>query len=257
MLQEKDVFVFRRPLESGLQSPMNLSGILVLGAFLQAGLYALEFYVIGYSSSHPLKNDILQWHFRISLALIVLGLIFAIPFVCRKLERVQYLISVVFSQNLFGASAYILALFAVTDKEAGLSDESMLLFTKVTLLAGIIVFLLAFARYSWKIRNGDYRRGSRTEQKRRLVENLSSLPAATVAGLGLFFILQYVIRNLGLGDPNQLIIIFIGFAVFYTMCFVLPEQLIIFYCKLRFSSFNFKGQTYLDEVTHDGESEKS
>ncbi|WP_213422112.1 hypothetical protein [Bhargavaea massiliensis] len=257
MLKEQDVFVLRTPLVSGLQSPMNLSGILVLGAFLQAGLYALEFYVIGYSSAHPLKNGILKWHFWTSLILIGLGIVFALPIVYRKFERLQYLISIVFSQNLFGVSSYILALLAVTDIEAGLSDASLMTFTKVTLFAGIFVFLLTFLRYIWKIRKGDYRRESRSEQIRKKFEYKSSLPAAAVAGLGLFFILQYVLRNLGLGDPNQLIIIFIGFAVFYTMCFVLPEQLIILYCKLRFSSFNFKGQTYLDEVTHDGETEKS
>lgn len=249
--------VLRRPLESGLQSPMNLAGILVLGAFLQAGLYALEFYVIGYSSDHPLKNDILKWHFWISLILIGLGIVFAFPFVYRKLERLQYLISIIFSQNLFGVSSYILALFAVTDIEAGLSDESMMTFTKVTLFAGIFVFLLTFLRYILKIRNGDYSRGSKSEQIRKKFEYKSSLPAATVAGLGLFFILQYVLRNLGLGDPNQLIIIFIGFAVFYTMCFVLPEQLIILYCKLRFRSFNFEGRPFLDDPEDDVDEEEA
>lgn len=249
--------VLRRPLESGLQSPMNLSGILVLGAFLQAGLYALEFYVVGYSTAHPFKTEILKWHFWISVILVVLGVVFAIPFVYKKLERSQYLISILYSQNLFGVSAYILALFAVTDFDAGLSDDSMMTFTGVTLVTGVFVFVLTFFRYIWKIRKGDYRLGSRSEQIRQKFEYKSSLPAATVAGLGLFFILQYVLRNLGLGDPNQLIIIFIGFAVFYTMCFVLPEQLIILYCKLRFRSFNFEGRPFLDEPEDDGDEDEA
>src|SRR5690606_40043188 len=36
-----------------------------------------------------------------------------------------------------------------------------------------------------------------------------------------------------------LLIIFVGMFLFYVMLFILPEQLVILYCKFRFNSFNY------------------
>ena len=250
------VAVLRRPLESGRQSPMNLSGIFVFGAFLQAGLYAAEYYIVGYSTDHPYKEEILRWHFWVSAVLIVLGLVLAIPFVYRRFEKLQYLISVLYSQNLFGVSFYICALFVATDRKFGASADSIMTFTWTTLLVGLFIFLLTSARFIWKIRKGDYREGSRSDQMRAQFEYKSYLPAATVAGLGIFFIIQYVIRQSGMEELGTLVFLLIGFGIFYTMLFVLPEQLAIFYYKLRYRSFNFEGRPYLVESVDEDEAEE-
>lgn len=228
----------RKPLESGRQDPQNLAGNMVLAAFLQAGLYAAEYYIVGYSSDHPWKEQILAIHFWFTAVLIALSLIYSIPAVYRRSERIQYLISILVSQNLFGFTFYICALFIATE-ETGAYRQSMVTFTWITLLIGLLVFLLIFVRLIHKIRRGDYREGAQQDRIREQFEYKSYIPAATVAGLGIFFILQHVIRQNGGTDLGNLIFLLIGFGLFYVMLFVLPEQLVILYCKFRFRSFNF------------------
>ena len=36
-----------------------------------------------------------------------------------------------------------------------------------------------------------------------------------------------------------MLMIFLAFLLYFMMMFVLPEQLVILYCKFRFKSFNF------------------
>ncbi|MET3575080.1 hypothetical protein ACFFIY_04510 [Bhargavaea ullalensis] len=237
MLQEKDVYVFRKPLESGRQSPQNLAGNMVMAAFLQAGMFAGEYFILGYTSNHPWKEQILTLHFWFTSILISLSLLYSIPAVYRKSEKVQYLVSILVSQNLFGITFYLCALF-VAAEGAGVPDHSMVAFTLTSLLTGLLVFFLVLLRLILKIRRGDYREGGRQDMWRETFEYKSYVPAATAAGLGIFFILQYVIRQNGWTDLGSLGFLVIGFGLFYAMMFVLPEQLVIFYCKFRFSEFH-------------------
>jgi len=235
---QRNYAALRKPLESGRQSPQNLAGNMVLAAVLQGGLYALEYYVFAYATDHPWKRQILTGHFWFTAILIALSLIYSLPVVYRRSEKVQYLVSILVSQNLFGITFYICALLLIAE-ETDSSAESMITFTWISLTFGLLVFLLVFARFIRKIRRGDYRDGSRQESMRETIEYKSYLPAATAAGLGIFFILQYVIRQNGWTDFDSLVFVLIGFGLFYVMLFVLPEQLVILYCKFRFKSFNY------------------
>ena len=73
----------------------------------------------------------------------------------------------------------------------------------------------------------------------------SYIPATAVAGLGLVFVIQYITRISTINDLNMMIFIVIGIGLFFVMLFVLPEQLVILYCKIRFQSFNFNVRGYL------------
>ncbi|KZE38546.1 hypothetical protein AV656_06465 [Bhargavaea cecembensis] len=232
--------VLRLPIESGRQSPQNLAGNMLLASFLQAGLFAAEYYIVGYSSGHPWKEQVLTGHFWFTAILIALSLLYSFPAVYRRSEKLQYLISILVSQNLFGITFYICAMFVAT-RGTEASAESMVNFTWISLLIGLLVFLLVFVRLIRKIRRGDYREGSRQEEMREQFEYKSYIPAATMAGLGIFFVLQYVIRQNGWTDFGSLLFALIGFGLFYAMLFVLPEQLVILYCKFRFRCFNYNG----------------
>ncbi|MFC7363858.1 MULTISPECIES: hypothetical protein [Bhargavaea] len=153
----------------------------------------MEYYVFAYASDHPWKDQILSVHFWFTAILIALSMIYSLPVVYKRSEKVQYLVSIVVSQNLFGITFYICALLLIAE-ETDASAESMITFTWISLTFGLIVFLLVFARFIRKIRRGDYRDGSRQAAMREKFEYKSYLHAATAAGLGIFFILQYVIR---------------------------------------------------------------
>ncbi|WP_231633257.1 hypothetical protein [Numidum massiliense] len=149
----------------------------------------------------------------------------------------QYLLVILVSQ-IFVVSFYIAALFLIFSPETGIDGESALTFTYVTLSFGALIFIVTCIRFYILLH---YRKGSKKDQLRGSVEgNINSyLPMIIVASTGLVFVLQFLIRSSGFAEPDTIIFVVIAFIVFYTMLFVLPEQLVILYCKFRFQSFNF------------------
>jgi hypothetical protein len=248
-LKEEDFKVLRAPLESGRQRPSALAGILVLSLFLQTLLFALEYFVAGYSTVYPYKDESLTVHFWFTVGLIVLSLIYAIPAIYNRSGRIQYLISILVSQNLFSLCLFISALFLIgkDGDEQGVTSESLLNFTYITLAIGLLIFIVTFIRFYTLLKKGEYRKGSEKDELRAKFEAKSYLPMASIAGLGLVFVIQYIARNSAIDDINIMLMIVIGIGLFFVMLFILPEQLVILYCKYRFKSFNFDERSYLNK----------
>lgn len=248
-LSERDFEVLRRPLESGRQSPGALAGILIVSIFLQALMYLLEYFVAGSFTIYPNKDGILKVHFWFTLGLIALSLIYSIPAVYTRSGKMQYLLSILVSQNLFSIPFFICALFLVGNDGNGEqpSMESLLNFTYITLGIGLLIFIVTFIRFYFLLRKGHYRKDSKKDEIRSKFETTSYIPAAIIAGIGIVFIIQFVARNSALADLNGMIFIVIGISLFFVMLFILPEQLVILYCKFRFKSFNFNERGYLNK----------
>lgn len=70
---------------------------------------------------------------------------------------------------------------------------------------------------------------------------------ASIAGLGLVFVIQYMDRNSAIDDINVMVASVLGIGLFFVILFVLPEQLVILYCKYRFKSLNFDERGYLNK----------
>lgn len=240
-LTEQDFEVLRGPLESGRQRPAALAGVLVLCAFLQALLFALEYFVAGGSTAYPYKDEILAVHLWFTAGLIGLSLFYAIPAIYSKSGRIQYLLSIVVSQNLFSPCLFISALFLIGKEGDGheATAESLLTFTYIILAIGFLAFVATSIRFYGLLKKGEYRKGSSKDALRAKFEAKSYIPMASIAGLGLVFVIQYIARNSAIDDLNTTVIIVIGMSLFFVMLFVLPEQLVILYCKYRFKSFNF------------------
>ena len=51
-------------------------------------------------------------------------------------------------------------------------------------------------------------------------------------------------------DTNSIVLLLVGPVIYYFCIFVLPEQLVLLYCKFRFESFNFDkdGNLHLTDV---------
>lgn len=250
-LQEVDFEVLRGPLESGRQSPNSLGFALILGIIFQPMLYALEYFVAADLTIFPYKEEILRGHFWLTAVLVFLSIIYVIPVVYKISEKMQYLVSILVSQNLFSISIFICALFLIAkdDGEGKVpSSESLLNFTYITFGIGLIIFIVTFIRFYILLRKGHYRKGSKKDQLRGRFENTSYVPATIIGSLGLVFIIQYIARFSAINDLNIVIVIVIGIALFFVMLFVLPEQLVILYCKFRFKSFNFNERGYLNKI---------
>ncbi len=248
-LLEKDFEVLRGPFESGRQGPGALAGTLFLCIFLQLLLFSLEYFMVGNATIYPYKDQILTVHLWITVALIVLSLIYAFPAVYKRSGKIQYLISILVSHNLFSISFLICALFLIGNdggKGTNMSSESLLNLTYIVLSTGLLIFIVTCIRFYILLRKGDYRKGSKKDKIRGHFEANSLLPMASILGIGLVFVIQYIVRNSAIDDLNIMIFIVIGIALFFVMLFILPEQLVILYCKYRFKSFNFNECGYLN-----------
>lgn len=248
-LKEEDFAVLRGPFESGRQSPGSLGFILILCIFLQAMLFALEYYVAADSTIYPHKDEILLIHLWVTVGIIILSIIYSIPAIYKRSGRIQYLVSILVSQNLFSFSIFISALFFIGKEGEGgkVTPESLLNFTIILLLIGLLIFIVTFIRFSLLLRRGHYRKGSKKEKVRGRFETTSYIPTAIVGGLGIVFIIQYIARNSAIDDINVIVVIVGGIVMFFVMLFILPEQLVILYCKYRFKSFNFNERGYLNK----------
>ncbi len=246
-LKEEDFEVLKKPLESKRQGPSSLSFALILGLFFQPLLLFLEYFVANYSV-YPYKEEILNVHLWFTSILVVLSLFYAIPFIYKKSEKIQYLLSILVSLNLFTIPLFFLALFLIAKEGEGmvLTAESLLNFTWILLLIGFLILLATSIRFYILLRKGHYRKGSKKDEMRSRFETTSYIPAAIISGIGIVFIIQYIARHLGNNDLNVLFVIVGGIVLFFVTLFILPEQLVILYCKFRFKSFNFNERGYLN-----------
>ena len=232
---EEDFEVLRGPLESGRQSPASLSPMLIISVFLQPLMLMLTYVVAADASIFPYKEIMFVIHL-----IIILSIIFAIPSVYKKYQITQYLVTIFMSQNLLGIFVYLMALFFI-GKERNISEESLLTFTFISLLVGLLIFITTCIRFYILLKRGKYRKGTKRDVMRSKTEFKvkSHLPMIMIASIGLVFFIQYLVNIIGWNDIETIMLILLGISIYFVMLFVLPEQLVILYCKYRFESFNF------------------
>ena len=237
-LLEEDFAVLRGPLESGRQSPGTLSGVLILFLILQPLMFFLAHIVGGDLTNYPDKNNIFTVHFWITVILMFLSIIYAIRAIYMKSQKAQYLLIILVSQNVATVCSFIMVLFLIGENRE-ITKGSLMNFTYVTLFFGLLIFIVTSIRFYLLLRKGHYRKGSKKDELRGRFETKSYLPVAIIGSTGLVFIIQFIVRIYGLADLEEAFIIVILMLIFFTMIFVLPEQLVILYCKFRFDSFNY------------------
>lgn len=239
-LEEKDFAVLRGPLESGRQGPKTIGGILILSVFLQILLFFLTYVVAADNTKFPYKDILFYIHLVGTAILILFSILYSIPFLYKKGQKTQYLISILVSQNLFGMMLFISSLFLIgSDRLFTIEQSRLIQITFIMFGLGILIFIVSFIRFYKLLSKGEYRLGSKKAQLRTRFEAKSLVPFAIIAGTGISLLLQYIFKNMISFDGNIMMLILLGPLVFYTMLFVLPEQLVILYCKTRFDSFNF------------------
>ncbi len=255
-LSEEDFAVLRGPLESGRQSPNSIASVLLLGIFLQALLFYLTYFIAAKYTIYPNVENIQTIHFWLTAAFIFLSILFGIPAVFKKSQKFQYFLSIVVSQNL-SVLIYFAALFILGEEE-GVKEEQLYSFTWITLSVAALLFIATCLRFFILLKKGHYKKGSKADELRSKFETTSYIPIAIIGGIGLVFLIQYVMK-MGTSDLfDTFMFVFLPLAIFYTMIFVLPEQLVMLYCKFRFKSFNFdeRGILYASSSTSDRGHEK-
>lgn len=236
-LTEEDFYVLREPLKSGRQSPDSLGAALLLAIFLQPLQFVLTHVVVASTSNYPFKWYIFFTHMVITIVLVILSIIYGISKVFRKQEKTQYLISIIVSQNLFGLYMFFTILYIIGSVD--ITVRSVMFVTFVTIALGVVLFILTCNRFLRLLQAGHYRKGSKKGALRSRFENKSHITPIVIGAIAIVNIVYFITKDMIFIDFERILISIIGIATFYTMIFVLPEQLVIFYCKHRFESFNF------------------
>jgi len=165
-LKEEDFGVLRGPFESGRQTPGNLGFTLIISIFLQALLYALEYFMAADATIFPYKDNILQIHFWLTVVLIILSIIYAFPAIYKKNGKMQYLVTIIVTQNMSSIPFIIMALFLIGKDGEGMivTASSLLNFTFAILFLGFLVFTATSIRFYLLLKKGFYRKGRKKEK---------------------------------------------------------------------------------------------
>ncbi|MEZ0119337.1 UNVERIFIED_ORG: membrane-associated HD superfamily phosphohydrolase [Heyndrickxia coagulans] len=246
-----DFLVLREPFESDRQDPGSLGVALLLCSFFQILMLAIEYRFMK-QTYYPNAAEIFKLHLWLSVALIILSLAYVIPSKSLRRQRMQYFLSIVLSQNLAGISVFISMFFLIGIYDE-ISQELLLGLTKLLLICGVFVLLVTSIRFYILLVKGAYRKGSKKDLLRgKLEKNIGAyLPTLIASGTGISFIIYALSRRVTRLDFDAVVYVLFGVAIFYTMIFVLPEQLVILYCKFRFKSFNFDQNGNLYPVSKD------
>jgi len=255
-LTEEDVMALRIPFESLRQSPNHLGTILLITVPMNILLFVLIYLVLGEESVLPNQGLLFKVHLAITIILSIMSIIFAIPSIYRRSQKLQYLVTIIVTQTLFTFNFFIITLF-ISGSGKGLSvDEATVLRIMVILIiTGILLFTITAVRFWYLLQKGEYRRGSRKDFLRMKMEGKQLIGPVIVAGTGLSLILQNVKISFMSMDANILTILVSGPLVYYLCIFILPEQLVLLYCKFRFKSFNYDSEGNLIPATGEGKIE--
>lgn len=205
-LEERDFEVLKEPLVSGRQSPDSLAFALVLSGFLQALVYYLLYYVAAESTNYPNVEKIQTIHFWFTFIVVILSFIYSIPFVYRRSEKIQYLLSILASQNIANVSFYLISLFLIGEIR-GITVEFLILFTKITLSLGVLLVFILVIRFYRLLKNGHYRKGTKKDRIRKIFEGGAHTKLIIYVTVGAVYAFPFILSRFISVDFSDLVIL--------------------------------------------------
>lgn len=174
-LKEEDFFVLRGPFVSERQSPRSLAFASMLSLFILPLMFFFTQIMMADETIYPNVDVFYTINLWITGILMFLALVFAIERVYMKMQKTQYLVSIVISQNVFGVSWYLSTLYSV-GRGGNATQKSLIIFTMITLFLALLIFVVTSIRFYKLLLVGQYRKGSKKDEQRSDLE----------AGLGSF-----------------------------------------------------------------------
>jgi len=246
-LSEEDFAVLKGPLESGRQSPESLAGNLLIAPFLIGVLLLIAnmfVFVDRIEPAHPVVIILCLLYDGMALILILLSLQFGVKKVYKNRQSTQYLIVILLSQFMFGGSGYWIGMYMIFDSQQfhhsiAVGNLKLVIFIISSLVVGVILFIFSFIRFLKKLEEGKFRKNTKRDKIRsQLEENTMNFEKfAIVFGVSFTLIITSLFTMLGVHDIEVLFVASIGVTLFYVMQFILPEQIVIWYCIRRFKSY--------------------
>ena len=226
--------------------------MLMLSVFILALFMYLMYLMTTSNTNFPYKDLVYYIYSVITILLIISAIIYSIPPIYKRGQKIQYFIMILVSQVIFGLFFFICPLLLLGMNRYFLFDESSLMRISVALLVGgLLLFLFTSIRFIVLLRKGEYRANSKKGRLRSRIESKTIVPTAIIVGTSLSLLVQSVFKNLFIFDGNVMMFVIGGPLLFFTMLFILPEQLVILYCKIRFESFNFDKDGQLNALLNE------
>lgn len=246
-LSEIDFGVLNGPLKSGRQSPESLGGTLLLVPFL-VGVFLLigNFFVFmdRIEPAHDVVIILCILFDIVGLVVSILAVSFAFKKVYKSRQAEQYLVVTLISLYIFGILPLVIALYMIFDDvqfnhNFSIGNTKMVLFIIGILVLGVMVFLFAFLRFIKRLEDGKYRRENKSDTNEGYLEGRSLNFKKISITVGIAFILVAIIllTVLHVTDVETLFMSSLSIMLFYSMLFILPKQIVIWYCIKRFKSF--------------------
>lgn len=239
-LPEEDFAALRGPFESGRQSPAKLGGILLLSIPVHVLVFMLIYNTIGYNTSFPYRDQLYHIHLVFMIIISVLSIIYGLSPVYKRGQKMQYFVSILISQFMFGISFFLGSLYLLGSIGTWMMEEATLMtITYILLATGILILIATCIRFYRLLHQGAYRAGSDKDMWRIKFEKKQLFIPAVIAGTSISLILVSLNRRVMYIEFDDVYLLMLGPILFFTMLFVLPEQLMLLYCKFRFQSFNY------------------
>src|SRR5690625_2185840 len=204
------------------------------------------------NTNFPYKDLVFYIYSVVTILLMIGALLYSIPAIYKRGQKMQYFIMILVSQVIFGLFFFITPLLLLGMNRYFLFDESSLMMICGMLLAvGFILFVFTWIRFMILLRRGEYRPNSKKGRLRSRLEGKTIVPTAIIVGTSLSLLIQSTFKNMFIFDGNVIMLVIVGPLLFYTMLFILPEQLVMLYCKSRFESFNFDKDGQLNPLLNE------
>lgn len=248
-LTEEDFAVLNGPLESGRQSPDALGGNLILVAVMIVGMLVLFnwiFFVSDLEEGYKIALIILIIVDVIGIALIIFSIVFSIRRVYETRQSAQYFIVILVTQYIFGLLFYLAGLFIILhDLQHGyrgtVGEEELVLFAIASFSIGIFIFIFSFIRFVRLLRKGKFRKNTSRDKIRGQLEARTDefKKVGIFSGMAMLGTATSIFQMFPVHDAGSLLIVTIGITLFFVMLFILPEQLVSWYCIKKFKSFRY------------------
>lgn len=247
--KEEDFGLFRSSFESGRQSPRNIAKLTWLMIFPQF-LLCLVLYVASNDSSRfiTLKQGIMNGIFLFTLVLIVLLVIYSVPYLYKKQEHIQFRIFSLGYFNNIVIIPYFSSMFFLV-RENNTPDYIYFIVAILLILFGLGMFYMSLHLTFTSISNGYFARESIENNYNSAVKKeknfKSKLPGLVFGGAGLLLVFGSSPPFVDTYDREALFLAVILLLAYFLGIHIVTMNLIAIYCKERFRSFNFSEEGHL------------
>src|SRR5699024_5400642 len=180
----------------------------------------------------------------VGLVVAISAIFFASKKVYKSRQAGQYLFVTIISPYLFGILPLAIALYMIFDDvqfnhNFTIGNTEMVLFIIGIIDLGLIFIIFDFLRFTKRLEDGKYHKKNKIDTNEGFLEgrSLNFKKIYTTFGVAFILVAIKLLTVLHVTDVETLFISSLTIMIFYSMLFILPEQIVIWYCIKRFKSF--------------------